>query len=94
MSASHTITPAPSASDWQELATREGDGLEVFLLWSKSADRVKVTVTDLELDEEFEIDVAGADALTAFHHPFTYAPSRSFGSFEVEHETLNLHQQA
>ena len=81
MSASHTTTPALSAgNDWRELALREGDGIEVRLLWSKSADRVKVTVADAKFDEEFEIDVAGADALAAFNHPFAYAASRSFGS--------------
>ena len=32
--------------DWRELASRENDGLEVSLLWSTSADRVKVTVAD------------------------------------------------
>jgi hypothetical protein len=95
MSASHSSTPALSAgNDWRELAMREGDGIEVRLLWSKSADRVKVTVADSKFDEEFELDVAGADALAAFHHPFAYAPSQSLGSAEVERESLNLHPQA
>ena len=95
MSASHTTTPALSAgNDWRELALREGDGIEVRLLWSKSADRVKVTVADSKFDEEFELDVAGADALAAFNHPFAYATSRSFGSLEAELASLNLHSQA
>ena len=95
MSASHTTTPAVSAgNDWRELAMREGDGIEVRLLWSKSADRVQVTVVDSKFDEEFVLDVAGADALAAFNHPFAYTPSRSFGSVEVERESLNLHPQA
>ena len=95
MSASHTTTTAVSAgNDWRELAMREGDGIEVRLLWSKSADRVKVTVADSKFDEEFELDVAGADALAAFNHPFAYAPSPSFGSVEAERESLNLHPQA
>ena len=62
--------------DWRELASRESDGLEVSLLWSKTADRVKVTVADSKLEQEFELDVAGADALAAFHHPFAYATAR------------------
>ena len=95
MSASHTTTPALSAgNDWRELALREGDGIEVRLLWSKSADRVKVTVADAKFDEEFEIDVAGADALAAFNHPFAYTPAQSFGSVEAERASLNLHSQA
>jgi hypothetical protein len=95
MSASHSSTTAVSAgNDWHELAMREGDGIAVRLLWSKSADRVKVTVADSKFDEEFEFAVASADALAAFNHPFAYAPSQSFGSFEVERESLNLHPQA
>ena len=95
MSAGSTTTPAHSAgNDWRELAIRDGDGIEVRLLWSKSADRVKVTVVDAKFDEEFELDVAGADALAAFNHPFAYASTRSFGSVEAEREALNLHSQA
>ena len=95
MSAHTTTTEAASAgNDWRELAQREGDGIEVRLLWSKSTDRVMVTVADSKFDEEFVIDVAGADALAAFNHPFAYLPSQSFGSVEVEREALNLHQQA
>jgi hypothetical protein len=76
MSASATTATAISAgTDWRELAVREGDGIEVRLLWSKSADRVKVTVADSKFDEEFELDAAG-DALAASNHPFPYAPSQ------------------
>ena len=95
MSASRSTEAAISPrNDWRELAMREGDGLEVHLLWSRSADRVKVTVADSKFGEEFEIDVAGADALAAFNHPFAYATSRSFGSLEAEFASLNLHSQA
>ena len=34
---------------------------------------MKVAVVDAHLDEQFEIHVAGAHALDAFHHPFAYA---------------------
>ena len=60
-------------NDWTELAGRENEGLEVSLLWNKSANRVKVAVADARQNEQFEFDVAGADALAAFHHPFAYA---------------------
>jgi len=59
--------------DWTELAGRSNEGLEVSLLWSKSANRVKVAVADARQNEQFEFDVAGADALAAFHHPYVYA---------------------
>ena len=95
MSASPTTPSALSAgNDWRELALREGDGIEVRLLWSKSADRVKVTVADSKFDEEFELDVAGVDALAAFNHPFAYVPSQSFGSAPADRGSLNLHSQA
>ena len=62
-----------TTDDWFELATRETDGLEISLLWSRSADRVKVTVLDQRHEEYFDIHVAGSQALQAFYHPFAYA---------------------
>jgi hypothetical protein len=84
MSSTQFITAAPTGlelasreidgtNDWTELAGRSNEGLEVSLLWSKSANRVKVAVSDARQNEQFEVDVAGADALAAFHHPFAYA---------------------
>ena len=35
-----TRTAPVSIDDWRELANRDGDGLEISLLWSKAADRV------------------------------------------------------
>jgi hypothetical protein len=65
--------------DWSELASREADGLAVSLLWNKATNRVKVSVADASLDEEFHIDVAGPHALDAFYHPFAYAVGRGLG---------------
>ena len=58
MSASQPTTDTAVAAihDWRELASREGDGLEIALLWSKTAGRVKVTVADSRLDEAFELE--------------------------------------
>src|SRR6266487_2653517 len=67
---------ASRESDWRELAGRENEGLEISLLWSKNAGRVKVAVADARLDEQFEFDVAGADALAAFYHPSAFAADR------------------
>jgi hypothetical protein len=85
-----TIT---STDDWKELASREGDGLAVSLLWSASADRVKITVADVRLDEEFELDVAGANALAAFHHPFAFAAGRGVSFGDGLCESLDLQPQ-
>ena len=86
MSSTQLITAAPASrelasreidgtNDWTELSSRENEGLEVSLRWSKSTNRVKVAVADSRQNEQFEFDVAGADALAAFHHPFAYADS-------------------
>jgi hypothetical protein len=64
-------------ADWRELATREGDGLEISLHWSKSTARVRVTVLDKRLGEFRDIHVDPTDALSAFNHPFAYAGSRA-----------------
>ena len=96
MSASHltTDTAHVAIDDWRELASRDSDGLEVSLLWSKATDRVKVTVADSRLDESFELDVAGADALAAFHHPFAYAADRGIGFGDGARESLDLQPQS
>lgn len=64
---------------WTELASRANEGLEISLLWSKSADRVKVAITDATLDRSFEFEVAAANALAAFYHPFVYEPGLGSG---------------
>jgi hypothetical protein len=85
--------PAIAITDWKELASRAGDGLEISLLWSKSADRVRVTVSDERFEERFDLDVANTDALAAFHHPFAYAAVRSIGSTEDSREPVSLRPQ-
>jgi hypothetical protein len=61
-----------TTSNWVELADRAGDGLEVRLYWNDTDGRVKVTVTHLATDRVAQLDVAPADAMEAFHHPFAY----------------------
>jgi hypothetical protein len=93
MSTTEFVTRAtPTAGVWTELASRGNDGLEISLLWCKSTDQVKVTVADSRCDEEFELDVAGADALAAFYHPFAFAAGRGvcFGDALRESHDLQL----
>jgi hypothetical protein len=88
------IDPASVTDDWKELASRADDGLQISLVWSKSADRVQVTVCDERLREPFDIPINGADALSAFHHPFAYAAvTRRAGAREGERASLFLRQQ-
>lgn len=57
----------------RELDCRTGDGINVRLLWNSLSDHVVVAVHDTRNDEAFAIQVAAADALLAFHHPYAYA---------------------
>ena len=82
-----------TVNDWSELAIREGDGLEISLLWSKSAGRVKVTVLDQRLEEYFDIHVAGAQALRAFYHPFAYASGQGIYFGDTMSEAASLQTQ-
>jgi hypothetical protein len=71
MSTAALTTEAPLELDY-----RCGDGLEVWLLWTASRDRLFLRVHDAKLDESFEVDVDGAEAMDAFRHPYAYAAIR------------------
>ena len=58
---------------FEELHRRVGAGLEVSLLWSRSAGKLIVSVADTMTGESFELSVAREEALEAFNHPFAYA---------------------
>jgi len=87
------MNAAPTHATWKELAGRENEGLEIYLLWNKSADRLKVAVADARLDEKFEFDVANADGLAAFYHPFAYAADRGLGFSCAIRNSLDLQPQ-
>jgi len=57
----------------RELARRSGNGVEVALYWSKTANRVTVEVFDARFGEGWEIEVDGRNALDAYNHPYVYA---------------------
>ena len=78
---------------WTELAGRENEGLEISLLWNKSADRLKVAVADARRDEQFEFDVATAQALAAFYHPFAYAAGQGLSFVGAMRNSLDLQPQ-
>jgi hypothetical protein len=70
------------AAPIQELAYRNGDGIEVALLWSEHANEVSVVIGDSRTGESFRFSPPRDKALDAFHHPFAYAPA------EAELETM------
>lgn len=67
--------PANHDTTLRELDQRTSDRIDVRLLWDARTNQVFVAVED-QLDgasHTFEVD--GAEALTAFHHPYAYADS-------------------
>ncbi|HET8977365.1 MAG TPA: hypothetical protein VFN87_04355 [Solirubrobacteraceae bacterium] len=66
--------------DIRELDHRTSDGIDVTLLWNPVTDQVLVSVYDRRTGEMFELPVAGADALSAFQHPYAYTRRRGSGS--------------
>jgi hypothetical protein len=61
------------------LAERAGSGVEVYLLWDKANDKVRVAVYDATNGESFSVNVDPKKALDAFYHPFAYAKENSSG---------------
>lgn len=60
----------------RELDYRVNDGLEVRLLWHPETNGITVKVHDAKTGDDFVLDVAAANAIDAFHHPYAYAASR------------------
>jgi D-alanyl-D-alanine dipeptidase len=58
----------------RELDHRNGDGIDVTLLWDPHADCISVAVIDERTGEVLTFGVDSADAVQAFHHPYAYAP--------------------
>jgi hypothetical protein len=61
--------------DTIELASRNGGGILVRLLWRRGEESVIVAVDDEQTGEVFEIEVARERAFDAYTHPFAYAPA-------------------
>ena len=56
----------------RELAQRLSGADEVLLLWHPESDRVELAVRNLATGADCQIEVAPADAIDAFYHPFAY----------------------
>jgi hypothetical protein len=61
------------ASHTRELAAREGDGIQVTLLWHPCENAITVSVEDARVGRGFQLAVAPDRALDAFYHPYAYA---------------------
>jgi hypothetical protein len=58
---------------FEELDYRENDGIQVSLMWNRSANSLTVFVVDTKTDVSFEFPIEGCDAGQAFRHPYAYA---------------------
>jgi hypothetical protein len=59
--------------EMRELDHRSGEGIDVRLLWDPRTNHVSVAVTEEDTAAVLTFVVDGAEALTAFHHPYAYA---------------------
>ena len=64
----------------RELAQRLSGTVEVLLLWHREIDRVGLSVRDLSTGAGFHLEVAPANAIDAFYHPYAYAARRGAAS--------------
>jgi hypothetical protein len=64
---------SPATPETRELAAREGDGINVLLLWHPRENALSVEVEDARIGDSFQLAVAPERALDVFYHPFAYA---------------------
>jgi hypothetical protein len=68
-----TLTSTAGDTGMRELDHRSSDDIEVTLLWSARTNRVFVSVLERRSEALFDFEVAPAQALEAFQHPYAYA---------------------
>ncbi len=68
---------------FEELASRESNGISVSLVWRRRDDALKVVVFDARYEETFEIEVGDEPPLDVFHHPFAYASFRDIATLSA-----------
>jgi hypothetical protein len=73
----------------RELAQRLSGTDEVLLLWHPESDRVELAVRNLATGAGCQIEVAPADAIDAFYHPFAYAGRCERSDREDREETID-----
>ena len=66
----------PRHSVIHELDHRSNDGIDVSLLWCSGTNQVSIAVADGRAGEWFAFEVAPADAVDAFYHPYAHATRR------------------
>jgi len=56
----------------RELAQRRSGADEVLLVWHPETDRVELSVRDWVTGTGFRVEIAPANAMDAFCHPYAY----------------------
>ena len=74
MPAAATLTQTPAL--FEELDRREGDRIEISLLWSRESGDLSVFVSDGRTGACFELPVTAAEAREVFEHPYAHAAYR------------------
>lgn len=69
-------TDESASAPIRELAQRLSGTVEVLLLWHRESDGLGLSVRDVATGEGFELEVAPAEAMDAFYHPYAYAAVR------------------
>ncbi|MGH2843926.1 MAG: hypothetical protein ACRDKL_10120 [Solirubrobacteraceae bacterium] len=69
----------PVTLQTRERAARENDDIHVLPLEHPRQDAVTVSADDTRVGHRFDLAVARARALEAFHHPFAYAAATPDG---------------
>jgi hypothetical protein len=64
----------------EELASRESDGIQVALYWSRDENALSVVVRDNRTGDEFSVAADPGEAMDVFRHPFAYKASRGVAS--------------
>ena len=66
----------PTSTGFEELISRDSNGVYVSLLWNRHENCATVCVFDTATDTSFELDVEDAPPLEVFNHPYAYAAYR------------------
>jgi hypothetical protein len=67
------MTAYDTHTGFEELASRDSNGIAVSLLWHRGNKSVRVAVFDASTDSAFQLEVGNAAPLDVFNHPYAYA---------------------
>jgi hypothetical protein len=81
-------TRQSSTARTRELAQRLSGTAEVLLFWHPEIDRLELSVQDSATGAGFHIEVAPANAIEAFYHPYAYVARRENAYRVVRTKTI------